>query len=76
MVTDESRDLHADAGFYRKLAEIVVGIKKATKVFRAYTGNHPARAQALDRTHKQITELLARDHPPLIPSKSASCQLL
>jgi hypothetical protein len=75
MVTDESRDLHADAGFYRKLAEIVVGIKKATKVFRAYTGNHPARAQALDRTHKQITELLAQRAPLTIQisSEGFSC---
>lgn len=63
MVKHESRDSAADAGFYRELAEVLVGIKKATKVFLAYGRNHPARARALDRTHKQITNLLAQRAP-------------
>lgn len=63
MVKHESRDSAADAGFYRELAEVLVGIKKATKVFLAYGRNHPARTQALDRTHKQITKLLAQRAP-------------
>lgn len=63
MVTNDSKDLHADGGFYRKLGEILIGIKKATKTFLVYAGNHPARAQALDHTHKQITELLAQRAP-------------
>ena len=63
MVRDESRDRQADAGFSRELAEILVGIKKATKIFLAYPGKHPARAQALERTHKQITQLLSQQAP-------------
>lgn len=66
MVKHESRDSAADAGFYRELAEVLVGIKKATKVFLAYGRNHPARTQALDRTHKQITNLLAQRAPLLL----------
>jgi hypothetical protein len=60
MVRDEGRNLNADAGFNRELAEILVGIKRAIKIFLAYPENHPARAQALERTHKQITQLLAQ----------------
>lgn len=63
MVTDNSKDIHVDAGFYRKLAEILVGVKKAIKTFQFYAGNHPARAQALAHTHKQVTELLAQRAP-------------
>ena len=63
MVRDESRDRQADAGFSRELAEILVGIKKATKIFLAYPGKHPARTQALDRTHKQIAQLLSQQAP-------------
>lgn len=63
MVRDESRDRQADAGFSRELAEILVGIKKATKIFLAYPGKHPARTQALDRTHKQIVQLLSQQAP-------------
>ncbi|MGH7371012.1 MAG: HEAT repeat domain-containing protein, partial [Candidatus Methylomirabilales bacterium] len=63
MVRDESRDRQADAGFSRELAEILVGIKKATKIFLAYPGKHPARAQALERTHKQIAQLLSQQAP-------------
>ncbi len=63
MVRDESRDRQADAGFSRELAEILVGIKKATKIFLAYPGKHPARAQALERTHKQIAQLLLQQAP-------------
>jgi len=63
MVRDESRDRQADAGFSRELAEILVGIKKATKIFLAYPGKHPARAQALERSHKQITQLLSQQAP-------------
>ncbi len=59
----ESRDSTGDTGFFRELAEVLVGIKKATKVFLAYGRNHPARAQALDRTHKQVTNLLAQRAP-------------
>ena len=63
MVRDDSRDRQTDAGFSRELAEILVGIKKATKIFLAYPGKHPARAQALERTHKQIAQLLSRQAP-------------
>jgi len=63
MVRDESRDRQADAGFSRELAEILVGIKKATKIFLAYPGKHPARTQALERTHKQIAQLLSQQAP-------------
>jgi hypothetical protein len=63
MVRDEIRDRQADAGFSRELAEILVGIKKATKIFLAYPGKHPARAQALERTHKQIAQLLSQQTP-------------
>jgi hypothetical protein len=63
MVRDQSRDRQADAGFSRELAEILVGIKKATKIFLAYPGKHPARAQALERTHKQIAQLLSQQTP-------------
>ncbi len=63
MVRNDSKDLHADGDFYRKLGEILVGIKKSTKTFLVYAENHPARAQALGHTHKQITELLAQRAP-------------
>ncbi|MFQ5848462.1 MAG: HEAT repeat domain-containing protein [Candidatus Methylomirabilales bacterium] len=63
MGKDASRDTHADAGFQRELAEVLVGIKKAIKIFLAYGANHPARVQALERSHKQITELLAQQAP-------------
>ncbi len=58
MVRGESRDLHADAGPQRELAEILVGIRKAIKTFLFYRGGHPARARALEDTHEQITRLL------------------
>ncbi len=70
MVRDESRDRQADAGFSRELAEILVGIKKATRVFLAYPGKHPARAQALERTHKQIAQLLSQQAPLSLQIKS------
>jgi len=60
---DESKENQADAAFHRKLAEILVGVKKAIKTFQFYAGNHPARAQALEQTHTQITELLAERAP-------------
>jgi hypothetical protein len=63
MVRDEGKDRQADAGFSRELAEILVGIKKATKIFLAYPGKHPARTQALERTHKQIAQLLSQQAP-------------
>ncbi|MFQ5959838.1 MAG: HEAT repeat domain-containing protein [Candidatus Methylomirabilales bacterium] len=63
MVRDESKNNQADADLYRELAEILVGVKKAIKTFQFYAGNHPARAKALDHTHKQITELLAQRAP-------------
>jgi len=70
MVRDESKDRQADAGFSRELAEILVGIKKATRVFLAYPGKHPARAQALERTHKQIAQLLSQQAPLSVQIKS------
>ena len=63
MVRNDSKHLHTDGDFYRKLGEILVGIKKSTKTFLVYAENHPARAQALGHTHKQITELLAQRAP-------------
>jgi hypothetical protein len=63
MVRDDSKDRQAETGFSRELAEILVGIKKATRVFLAYPGKHPARAQALERTHKQIAQLLSQQAP-------------
>lgn len=63
IMRDESKQNHADGDFYRKLAEILVGVKKAIKTFQFYAGNHPARAQALDHTHTQVTELLAERAP-------------
>jgi HEAT repeat protein len=63
MVKDDSRETQADAGFTRDLADILVGIKRATKIFQAYPVNHPARAQALDRTQKQLIQLLAQRSP-------------
>jgi hypothetical protein len=53
------------------LAEILVGIKKATKIFLAYPGKHPARAQALERTHKQIAQLLSQQAPLSLQIKGA-----
>ncbi|MFQ5657664.1 MAG: HEAT repeat domain-containing protein [Candidatus Methylomirabilales bacterium] len=60
MVKGESKDLHADTGLNRELAEILVGIRKAIKTFLFYRGDHPARGRALLDTHKQLTELIAR----------------
>ncbi len=63
MVRDESKNNHTNAGFYRELVVILVGIKKAIKTFQFYAEKHPARAKALDHSHKQITELLAQRAP-------------
>lgn len=63
MVADESKDAQAKAAFRRELTEILVGIRKATKVFSTYPGNHPARARALDDTHKRIAQLLTQQAP-------------
>ena len=63
MATDESRDRQAEAVLRHELAEILVGIRRATKVFLTYTGNHPARARALDDPHKRIANLLTRQAP-------------
>lgn len=63
MARDDSRGTQAEAGFSRDLAEVLVAIKRATKVFLAYPANHPARAQALDRSHKQLTQILAGRAP-------------
>jgi hypothetical protein len=63
MVRDKSKHNQADAVFYRKLAEILVGVKKAIKTFQFYAASHPARAQALEHTHTQITELLDERAP-------------
>lgn len=60
MAKGESRDLHADTGLNRELAEILAGIRKAIKTFLFYRGDHPARAQALQDTHKQLADLLTR----------------
>ena len=51
MVADESKDAQAEAAFRRELTEILVGIRKATKVFLTYPGNHPARTRVLEDTH-------------------------
>lgn len=63
MVADESKGGPAGAAFRRELTEVLVSIRKATKVFLTYPGNHPARARALDDTHKRISNLLARQAP-------------
>ena len=63
MVADESKDARAEAAFRRELTEILVGIRKATKVFLTYPGNHPARTRVLEDTHKRIAHLLSRQAP-------------
>lgn len=62
-MTDNSKDIHADGGFHRKLAEILVGIKKATKTFLVYAGNHPARGRALVHAHEELADLLSERAP-------------
>jgi len=63
MVADQSKDAQTEAAFRRELTEVLVGIRKATKVFLTYPGNHPARTRALDDTHKRIAHLLSRQAP-------------
>jgi len=63
MVRGESADSGGDTRFYQELAESLAGIKKAAKDMLFYPSHHPARGQALERTHGQLLELLHRHHP-------------
>ncbi len=63
MEKTHNTDILADGGLHRKLGEILVGVKKATRTFLVYPGNHPARAQALEHTHKQLAELVSQRGP-------------
>lgn len=61
MVRGEGADPGRDTRFHHELAETLAGIKKAAKDMLFYPSHHPARGQALQRTHGQLLRLL--DHP-------------
>ncbi len=62
MLRGEGADPGGDTRFYQELAESLAGIKKAAKDLLFYPSHHPARGQALERTHGQLLRLLDRHH--------------